>query len=207
MSIKNKFCSLKDFILKNKSIIIVILIFILSIVSLIIQNSREKSSIIVNGEELEKNKYEGKIAVYISGEVKNPGVYYIEEESRVVDLIEMCGGFTDQADLSELNLAEKLSDAEKIDVPKLINEQTDTVLEDDGIEDLEKSENEGSGLININTASKEELKELKGIGDTLADNIIEYRKQIEFETIEDILNVNGIGESKFEAIREYICVN
>ncbi len=207
MSIKNKFCSLKNFILKNKSIIIVVLIFILSIVSLIIQNSREKASITINEEELQKNKYEGKIAVYISGEVKNPGVYYIEEDSRVVDLVQICGGFTEDADISELNLAEKLSDAEKIDVPKIIIEEEIDVLDNSILGDIQESEDNNSGLININTASKEELKELKGIGDTLADNIIEYRNQTKFETIEDILNVNGIGESKFEAIREYICVN
>ena len=207
MSIKNKFCSLKNFILKNKSIIIVVLIFIVSIVSLISQNSREKASITINEEELQKNKYEGKIAVYISGEVKNPGVYYIEEDSRVVDLVQICGGFTEDADISELNLAEKLSDAEKIDVPKIIIEEEIDVLDNSILGDIQESEDNNSGLININTASKEELKELKGIGDTLADNIIEYRNQTKFETIEDILNVNGIGESNFEAIREYICVN
>lgn len=201
MSVKNKFYSIKNFILKNKSIIIVVLIFILSLLSLIIQNSREKASIYVNEEELQKNKYEEKIAVYISGEVKNPGVYYIEEESRVVDLVEMCGGFTEDADISDINLAEKLNDAEKIDVPKLVVEEAS-----EG-EDNIVLENKNNGLVNINTATKEELKELKGIGDTLADNIIEYRKQTKFETIEDILNVNGIGNSKFEVIREYICVN
>ena len=204
MSIKNIFYSFKKFILKNKSIIIFSIILILSIISLIIQNSKEKSSILVNDNQLEKEKYEGKIAVYISGEVKNPGVYYIDEESRLVDLIDICGGFNENADISELNLAEKLNDAEKIDVPKIIEE--DDVESNVSQQEPINNENE-TDLININTASKEELKELKGIGDTLADNIIEYRKYIKFENIEDILNVNGIGNSKFEAIREYICVD
>ena len=70
MSIKNKFYSFKNFILKNKSIIIVSIILVLSVISLIIQNSKESSSITINEEELKKEKYEGKIAVYISGEVK-----------------------------------------------------------------------------------------------------------------------------------------
>ena len=204
MSIKNIFYSFKKFILKNKSIIIFSIILILSIISLIIQNSKEKSSILVNDNQLEKEKYEGKIAVYISGEVKNPGVYYIDEESRLVDLIDICGGFNENADISELNLAEKLNDAEKIDVPKIIEE--DDVESNVSQQEPINNENE-TDLININTASKEELKELKGIGDTLADNIIEYRKYTKFENIEDILNVNGIGNSKFEAIREYICVD
>lgn len=204
MSTKNIFYSFKKFILKNKSIIIFSIILILSIISLIIQNSKEKSSILVNDNQLEKEKYEGKIAVYISGEVKNPGVYYIDEESRLVDLIDICGGFNENADISELNLAEKLNDAEKIDVPKIIEE--DDVESNVSQQEPINNENE-TDLININTASKEELKELKGIGDTLADNIIEYRKYTKFENIEDILNVNGIGNSKFEAIREYICVD
>ena len=204
MSTKNIFYSFKKFILKNKSIIIFSIILILSIISLIIQNSKEKSSILVNDNQLEKEKYEGKIAVYISGEVKNPGVYYIDEESRLVDLIDICGGFNENADISELNLAEKLNDAEKIDVPKIIEEED----AEPNMSQQESISNENeTDLININTASKEELKELKGIGDTLADNIIEYRKYIKFENIEDILNVNGIGNSKFEAIREYICVD
>ena len=207
MSIKNKFYSLKNFILKNKSIIIVSIILVLSMVSLIIQNSKESSAITINEEELQKEKYEGKIAVYISGEVKNPGVYYIDEESRVVDLIDLCGGFTQEADISDLNLAEKLSDAEKIDVPKIILESDQSINEENMEESIISNEEDNTGLININTASKEELKELKGVGDTLANNIIEYRSHTKFESIEDILNVSGIGDAKFEAIREYICVD
>ena len=203
MSTKNIFYSFKKFILKNKSIIIFSIILILSIISLIIQNSKEKSSILVNDNQLEKEKYEGKIAVYISGEVKNPGVYYIDEESRLVDLIDICGGFNENADISELNLAEKLNDAEKIDVPKIIEEED----AESNMSQQESISNENeTDLININTASKEELKELKGIGYTLADNIIEYRKYTKFENIEDILNVNGIGDAIFTKIKDYITI-
>ena len=98
------------------------------------------------------------------------------------------------ADITELNLAEKLNDSDKIDVPKKI------------IEEKSEESDTDNNLININKATKEELKTLDGIGDTLADNIIEYRKNNKFESIEDILNVNGIGESKYNAIKEYICV-
>lgn len=138
--------------------------------------------------------------MYITGEVLNPGVYYISEESRLDDLIEICGGFTQNADISELNLAERLSDSDKIEVPKIVSES-----ENEYINEIE--ENVSNNLININTATKEELKSLNGIGDTLADNIINYRKKNKFNTIEDLLNVNGIGESKFDAIKEYICVD
>ena len=101
--------------------------------------------------------------------------------------------------MSEINLAEKLNDSDKIDIPKIAIEEEN---EEDNIEN-----NDDNDLININKASKDELKTLNGIGDTLADNIIEYRKNNKFNTIEDILEVNGIGESKFENIKEYICVN
>ena len=125
----------------------------------------------------------------------------------MVDLIDVCGGFTQEADISDLNLAEKLSDAEKIDVPKIILESDQSINEENMEESIISNEEDNTGLININTASKEELKELKGVGDTLANNIIEYRSHTKFESIEDILNVSGIGDAKFEAIREYICVD
>lgn len=196
MKSRKFFQNISFFLTQNKSNIIILLVIVFSIISIIIQNVNSKEAISVNDEELEKNKYEGKIAVYITGEVKNPGVYYVDEGSRLEALIEICGGLNEDADVSELNLAEKLNDADKIDVPKIIvNAQED------------EEENNDSGLININTASKEELKTLNGIGDTLADNIINYRKNSKFETIEDLLNVNGIGQSKYNAIKEYICVN
>lgn len=185
---------MKEFIIKNKTYILMAIVIIISIVSIVLDNVGDKSKIVINDNELEKNKVQNKIAVYISGEVNNPGVYYIDEEQRLNDLIEICGGFTKEADITDLNLAEKLNDTDKIYVPKV------------AIEEDEVSENTDNNLLNINTATKDELKELDGIGDTLANNIIEYRKNNKFDTIEDILNVNGIGESKYNNIKEYICV-
>ncbi len=185
---------MKNFVVKYKTYIILVIVVIISITSIVIDNLENKSKIIINDNELEKNKIEDKIAVYISGEVNNPGVYYIEEDKRLNDLIDLCGGFTKEADITDLNLAEKLNDTDKIYVPKLI------------IEENEPNENEENNLLNINTATKNELKELDGIGETLANNIIEYRRNNKFITIEDILNVNGIGESKYNNIKEYICV-
>lgn len=139
--------------------------------------------------------------MYITGEVNKPGVYYVENNSRIVDLLEVCGGTNSNADLSDINLAQKLEDSDKIDIPSK-KSNNDSLEEDD-------SEDNGilsSGKVNINTASKDELKSLNGIGDTLAQNIIDYRTKNPFDDIEDILNVNGIGESKYEKIKEYICV-
>lgn len=190
---------IKKFISYYKTYILILVIIFASTISIIYTNINEKSRIVVNDNELEINNRDNKIAVYITGEVVNPGVYYIDENLRLDDLIKECGGLTSQADLSEINLAEKLNDSDKIDIPKIVIEEEN---EDDNIDN-----NNDSDLININKASKDELKTLNGIGDTLADNIIEYRKNNKFNTIEDILEVNGIGESKFENIKEYICVN
>ena len=189
----------KNFVIKYKTYIVIALILISSIIYIILQNIEDKSKITINDNEIQLQSREDKIAVYITGEVKNPGVYYIDVNWRLDDLIKECGGLTEDADLSEINLAEKLNDSDKIDIPKIVLEES--------IETDNETTSENEGLININKASKEELKTLNGIGDTLADNIIEYREKNKFDTIEDILNVNGIGESKFENIKEYICVD
>lgn len=196
MKLLNK---VKDIILTYKTNILIGILILLSITSIIFQNINDKNKIEINGNEIQTNKFEDEIAVYITGEVKQPGVYYIESGLRLNDLIEVCGGLTDKADLSDINLAEKLNDSDKIDIPSIIVEKDEM----NSISDIDNN----NDLININTASKEELKTLNGIGDTLANNIIEYRNNCKFDTIEDILNVNGIGESKYDGIKEYICVD
>lgn len=198
--IHNLFNSIKSFCSKYKSYIIVVVIIFFSILSIIIENINSKSKIQINNQEISLNEKEGKIAVYITGEVLNPGVYYVDSGSRIVDILEECGGAKETADLEEINLAQLLEDSDKIDIPKKV-EQSDEENE------VEEESSSSQTKVNINTASKDELKTLKGIGDTLAQNIIDYRKESKFEEIEDILNVNGIGESKYEAIKEYICVD
>lgn len=197
--IRNFFIKTREFCIKYKSYLICLFIFVFSLISLIVQN--KKDNIRINGEELNTSN-NGKIAVYIAGEIENPGVYYIEPESRLTDLIEICGGFTTNADISDLNLAEVLQDTQKIEVPKLVI-NTYISPEDYTVDCVENIEDK----ININNASLDELMSLSGIGETLAKNILEYRKKNEFNTIEDVLNVSGIGEAKFEKIKEYICVN
>lgn len=196
MKIINK---VKNVIIKYKSYIVIGIIVLVSVISVVYQNYKDKNKLYINNNEIEVNKYENKIAVYITGEVNSPGVYYIDSDFRLNDLVNMCGGLTENADLTDINLAEKLNDSDKIDIPKKVN-NIDENTEDNEIDD------ENGELININKASKEELKTLNGIGETLANNIVEYRKNNKFETVEDILNVNGIGNSKYEAIKEYICV-
>lgn len=135
--------------------------------------------------------------VYVCGEVKDPGVYYLEKSSRVMDAVEMAGGMTDDADRVHLNLASPIEDGQQIYVPN-VSENSE--------KQLEAYTDEGSGLIDLNTASLEELKTLPGIGDSKASAIIEYRKNTPFETIEDIMNVSGIKENSFQKIKDMIKV-
>ena len=137
------------------------------------------------------------IYVYICGQVKNPGVYALSSGSRVCDGIEAAGGILKSASVDNLNLASVLLDGEKIYVCS--KEEAVTAMSEEAKKD--------SGLININKASKEELMTLPGIGETRADAIINYRDNNgSFDTIEDIMNINGIKKSVFDNIKALISV-
>ena len=140
------------------------------------------------------------ITVDISGEVNNPGVYTIKDDGRLNDLIEMAGGLTDKADINRINRAGYLTDGVKIYIPSLEDSSPEGV----GIYSESSSYSE---RVNINTANKSELETVPGIGPITADKIIHYRETISrFQTIEDIMNVSGIGEKTFEKIKDYICI-
>ena len=144
--------------------------------------------------------------MYISGEIKKEGVYYLDKDARVANLIDIAGGLTETADISKINPAQKLNDSDKIIIPeKKDNDESSTI--DEGFND-ESSQNESSisDKININTATKDELTTLTGIGEATANKIINYRKNSPFKEIEDIMNVPGIGEAKFNNIKEDICI-
>ena len=156
----------------------------------------------INGlNELDEENSEepSEIMVHISGQVYNPGLVILEAGSRLIDAVELAGGLKKDADLDKINLAKKLSDEEKIYIPKIGEEY---------IEEVYKSSNSSttSGKININTCTKEELMSLPGIGEVLADRIMKYRSENKFQTIEDIKNVSGIGEKRFEDIKDLIIV-
>ncbi len=166
-----------------------------------------------SNETVEENN---KIVVHITGEVNYPGVVVLKEGARVVDAIEAGGGETDKADLGSLNLAYMLSDGEKIYVPnkeETSQENQEREYITSAKADSEQSENgaksTGTNLkININTAKQEELTQITGVGESTAKKIIEYRTQNgKFKSIEDIKNIPGIGDSKFNAMKEEITVN
>lgn len=158
-------------------------------------------------EEVEDNfeNEEDKIVIYITGEVVNQGVIELEYGSRISDAIEKAGGITETANINNVNLAYKLEDGQKIYIPNINETEVEIVQEgEDGVVE-DSSENEE--IININNATSTELQNLQGIGETLAQNIIDYREENgRFKNIEELMNVPGIGESKFNNIKEQIKV-
>ena len=172
----------------------------------IIQENNETSSTV---EDIETS-----IVVYITGEVISPGIVNLETNSRIQDAIDSADGLTENADLTNVNLAYVLSDGQKIYIPnKNDNGNLSIISGDDG--DAIIKDNFSSGLsdnsnleININTATQTQLEELPGIGPSTALKIIEYRnKHGKFNSIDDLKNVSGIGEKKFESLKEYVSVN
>lgn len=186
---------------------IIAIIGIIKIVDIYYQkNSTDQISIsnfIENEKEDENNNTN--IKVYITGEVKNQGVIELEEGARIADAIEKAGGKTEQANLKNVNLAYQLEDGQKIYIPNINDIETEVI--DDGASGIVGDTTAAQGIININKADENELQSLNGIGESLASSIVEYRKENgKFETIEDLKNVPGIGENKFENIKEYIKV-
>ena len=136
------------------------------------------------------------IYIYVCGQVKNPGVYTLPQGSRVMDLFALAGGLTDNAAEDYWNQARLLVDGEMLYVPT-IEEAKDL--------HKESADSGGDQKVNINTASKEELMSLPGIGETRALAIIAYRqKNGPFTSIEDLKKVEGIKDGVYEKVRDYI---
>ena len=139
------------------------------------------------------------IFVDIKGAVKNPGVYQMKVGDRVKDALEAAGGLTAEADSQKVNLAKRLEDQMVIVVPK-VGEEAEEIPAGETRKEATKE-----GKVNINTATVEELKTLKGVGEKKAEAIIEYRKKNgSFQTKEDLMKVRGIGKKLFESFQERI---
>lgn len=144
------------------------------------------------------------IYVDVKGEIHHPGVYQMKAESRVKDLIEAAGGFTPLADDQKLNLAQLLEDQMVIVVPKKGEEVNSELAQ---APTSQKKEVGKEGKVNINTATVEELKTLKGIGEKKAEAIIEYRKKNgSFKNKEELMKVRGIGKKLYEYFQERVIV-
>ena len=165
-----------------------------------------------------------KIYVYITGEVNNPGIVVLPIGSRISDAIDYAGGVTSNADIMKINLVYMLQDGMKVNIPSSIelknnpNFEYITMSSGDEKNDnkdfnaLETTNNKSESAfkisnVNINTATQTELETLPGIGPSLALKIINYRKENgKFKSIEELKNVSGIGDNKYDEIKKYIYV-
>ena len=147
----------------------------------------------------ESDEDDGYIYTHITGEIKKPGVYKMKAGTRMDDLVKEAGGLTDDADIDQINLSEKLVDEERIIVPSKSGSSEEGITSA-AIDAKTKK-------ININKASLSELMTLPGVGEKTAQKFIDYREQKKFKKIEDVMNIEGIGENKFKNIKDYISVN
>lgn len=164
-----------------------------------------------NLEEAEKDT----IIIYICGAVKESKVITLKENSRISDAIDSVGGLTKEADLTNINLAYILEDGEKIYIPKKGEETNISAFlsnQSDSYSTSSKSTTDSSSTkptskININKATQTELEMIPGVGPSTALKIIEHREQNgKFKSIEDIKKVSGIGDAKYEKMKNYITV-
>ena len=146
--------------------------------------------------------------VDIKGEVLRPGVYEFSCESRIQEVIKKAGGFTEEADETKINLAQKVTDQMQMIVPNVNSKQEGGVTEgnsEKGNSSNTTPSNSKQGTVNINTATLEELQTIKGIGKKKAEAILQYRKEHgPFRTKEDLLQVKGIGKKALEAIESQV---
>ena len=219
---------------KKQKIIIVIILSVIIIAFLYYIYTKDKSTFI-SSEELEventieeetEEEESQKIIVHVSGAVNKEGIIELDADSRISDAIDKAEGLAENADMNKINLAFKLEDGMKIYIPKIGEEESEEVQESTGDETskyitsssgvVDTQENESgknigekttTGKVNINTASQTELETLPGIGPATSSKIISYRKENgKFESIEEIKEVSGIGDAKFENIKELICI-
>ena len=148
------------------------------------------------------------ITIYISGQVKNPGVVTLENNKRLIDAIEILGGTTEDADLNRINMALRIEDEGHYIIPKIGEEISDNMLNNQNNKLYNGKNEDTENKININSSSIKELEELPGIGEATANKIFKYREENgEFKSIEEIKNVNGIGDKKYEGIKDLISIN
>ena len=152
------------------------------------------------------------ITVHVIGEVVSPGVVSLKEGARIIDAINSCGGKTENADITKINLAYILEDGIQIYVPSF-DDDTDNVeyiregAGENVISESAVQDDKKSIKVNINTANLDKLQTLPGIGEAMAKRIIDYRTENgKFQSIDDIKNISGIGDSKFAKLKEYIVV-
>ena len=146
-----------------------------------------------------------KVCVFVCGAVNCEGVYELPEGSRVIDAVRAAGGYSDDADSKYVNQAEYVYDTQRIEIPT--REEADLLRENDPSEKNEEGGPQDDGRIDLNTAGKQELMTLPGIGESKADRILEYRlAHGRFSSTEELMNVSGIGSGVYENMKDRITV-
>lgn len=188
-------------------------------------DDKNTSKEIVNKKSDNVEKKKTRIKVDIKGSVVTPGVYEVDSNSRVIDIINIAGGMLEDADTDSINLSKKVQDESVIIIYSHEDMENNKKSYEEKIEYCQKDNNDAcvdevvtfdnnsgtkeseSGVININNASVEDLMKLSGIGESKAKNIIEYRDANGgFKDINDIKNVKGIGDSIFDKIKDHITI-
>lgn len=201
---------------KQKILLYTIVAIIILFIVYYVYNKQENQDLTITNEidsniEAESSLQEiNMIIVHITGAINKQGIVELKQGSRIADAIEKAGGSLETADLDKVNLAYVLEDGQKVYIPKIGDEIEvfEYITEGSGnnviIDDEDKRDDT---QININKASQTELELLPGIGPSIALKIIEYREENgKFDNIEDIKNVTGIGDSKYNNIKDKICV-
>ena len=208
------------FNLSNQEKITIILLVIVIVIGggmVLYKNINSEDNIIINrASDITENnpaiqKEIPSVIIHIAGAVKTPGVYQLKSTSRIVDAVKIAGGENEEANLDLINLAALLKDGQKIIVPYKTYSETGEEINVNTYNNTtsiySSSSASISAKININTDNANILQTLPGIGPVLSERIIEYRNQNGlFGVIDDIKNVSGIAEKKFEGIKELICV-
>ena len=181
------------------------------------KNDGAENSSFSNSNEANKSEKDvgvKEITVYISGQVVKEGVVTLSRDKRLADAVEKLGGLTKNADTNNINLAMKLEDEKHYIIPKegeVIQNNSDSTQvtsnkDNNSSNNATQSDSQGS-KININTADLKQLDNIPGVGEATANKILSYRDENgEFKSIEEIKNVNGIGDKKFENMKDLICV-
>ena len=199
---------------KQKIIVIILAIVVFGIVAIYYINSTKEiyeyepiSETILETKDVSEDNIAENIIIHIAGAVKQNGIVEVKENSRINDVVEAAGGVTDEADLSQVNLAYVVEDGQKIYIPKKneYREETEEVIQENAGNNVALESRTGHNTVNINRASLQELSLLPGIGEATATKIIDYRKTNgNFKSKEDIKNVPGIGDAKFENIKTIV---
>lgn len=193
--------------MNNKKIKAAFLVFIIiAALFIFLKSEHERDSRIVIGETdpIDSSTSEAitesvEIIIDVSGAVKSPSVVKLPEGSRVYEAIDAAGGLCEDASLNSLNRAAVLNDGDKIYIPT----EDDQTINSTNI----KMSSEKSDIININTATLENLQTLSGIGPATAEKIVDFRSTNgPFRSIEELMDVSGIGEKTFEKIKEKLCI-